>query len=110
MRKVITFFFLFGVMAFAYAGNHTIVVRGTNNLETGNTVVKPESDSLVVTPAANVSSIIIKVTDTTGSVLSMQALPANINITVGVQTPTLPTGCTLEIHDDNGLVYSEQED
>lgn len=31
-------------------------------------------------------------------------------ITVGVQTPTLPTGCTLEIHDDNGLVYSEQED
>jgi hypothetical protein len=96
-------------MAFAYATDHTVVVKGNTPIQGGNTVVKPESDSLVVTPAANVSSIIIKVTDTTGSVLSMQALPANINITVGVQTPTLPTGCILEIHDDNGVVYSEYE-
>ena len=92
---------------FAWSGNHTIVVRGTNNLEVGNSVVHVQSDSIIVKPAVEVTTISVKVTDATGEVLTEQFLPAQSNVTVNVATPSSADGYILELHDDNGLIYQE---
>ena len=110
MKKTLFLFLSFACAYFVHAGNHTIVVDGDTPKLKGNTEIKPETDSIFVKPAIDVSSIMVKVTDTTGSILSVQAVPANVNVTINVQTPALPEGCILEIHDDKGLLYSEHED
>jgi hypothetical protein len=93
---------------FAWSGNHTIVVRDTNNLEVGNSVVQIQSDSIIVKPAADVTVITVTVTDVTGEVLSEQVLPAQSDATVNVTTPSSSEGYTLELRDDTGLIYSEE--
>ncbi len=55
------------------------------------------------------SAITVTVTDVTGEVLSEQVLPAQSNATVNVTTPPPSEGYTLELRDDTGLIYSEEQ-
>jgi len=64
---------------------------------------------LVVIPTIDVTNITVTVTDVDGEVVSEQVLPANMNINITVQTPSLPGGCLFEISDNKGVVYTEFE-
>ena len=92
-----------------YADNHTVVVRGNGPTLSGNTEVSVTQDSIVVKPAVGVSAITVTVTDVTGEVLSEQVLPAQSNATVNVTTPPPSEGYTLELRDDTGLIYLEEQ-
>ena len=107
MKK--TCFVLLGILSSisVLANNQPVVVRGNGPTLKGNTEVYLESDSIIVKPTVDVTSIIITVTDALGEVLSEQVLPAQSDTTVNVATPSPFEGYKLELRDDNGIVYSE---
>ena len=111
-QKLFAFSVAVAAIFLAHAGNHTIVVRGDVPVESGKTEVSVTdscSDTLVVTPALDVTYIEVNIKDSEGEILQQEVLPATVPSTTHVNTPVLPDGCILEIRDDNGMVYSEYE-
>ena len=111
-QKLFAFSVAVAAIFLAHAGNHTIVVRGDVPVESGKTEVSVTdscSDTLVVTPALDVTYIEVTVKDAEGEVVQQNFIPATVPSTTNVNTPVLPDGCILEIRDDNGMVYSEYE-
>lgn len=109
MRKKIVLLFSLFFSASLWAGDRIISVKGGTIPEVENTEVSINSDSIVVKPATDITVITVAVTDVNGEVLSEQVLPAQSDATVHVNTPSSSDGYTLELRDDNGLIYSESE-
>lgn len=91
------------------ADERTISVRGSSPTSKGRTevFVGTTSDSLLVLPGKEMTSIAVTVKSTTGTTISQNIVPANTNTDVSVELPNLPEGVLLEIRDNNGLVYQE---
>ncbi|MBO5629267.1 MAG: hypothetical protein J5965_09375 [Aeriscardovia sp.] len=105
-RKLLIVFVLLSILA-VQAREYSIVIKSSGTTVKGNTEVSLGPDSIVVKPATDITVITVAVTDVNGEVLSEQVLPAQSDATVHVNTPSSSDGYTLELRDDNGLIYSE---
>lgn len=109
MRKRFYLLFCLLLSVSTWADNRVIDIKGETIPKTGNTEVSINSDGIVVSPAIGVTVIKVLVADVMGKVLSEQVLPAQSNVTVSISTPPVKEGYTLELYDDNGLIYSESD-
>lgn len=107
-RKLLIVSVLLSILV-VQARDYSIVIKSSGTTVKGNTEVSLAPDSIVVKPATNIAAITVTVTDVTGEVLSEQVLPAQSNATVNVTTPPSSEGYTLELRDDTGLIYLEEQ-
>lgn len=111
MKKIFSVCLLVSSILLSQAGERTIVIRQNPLLNAGKTKVTTheggDSDSLVVEPGANATAICVHVKDAVGQVLSQHVLPAQTETTIVVETPTPTEGGSIEISDDEGVVYEE---
>ena len=114
MKKIILTTAVIMIALLAQAREITIVVTGTNTPNTGNTEVTTKgtcfSDTIEVTPGRNVENIYITLRDGEGHVQEHYCVPAGWEDLLRVIAPTLPNNYSLEIRDDQGVVYREEED
>ena len=109
MKKALLFFMSLSFIGIVYAGNHTVVVKGTTPIEDGNTEVLVQQDSIIVTPNVDATTIVVELVDNEGEIVSQQVVPASVNSVVNVNTTNSPSGCILKIRDDDGVVFEEQQ-
>ena len=98
---------------FAQAKNHTIVVRTDAMHAKGNTEVKVDptgnGEVLTITPAIDVTTITVTIKDEYGEIVAEDDVPATTEGVYEVTTPETSEGSTIEVSDDNGVVYSDFE-
>ena len=96
---------------FVQAKENTIVINTHSELSKGNTEVKvedsPTGDVITITPAEESTTITITVKNEYGEVISENDIPATTDGVYEVTTPENNEGGTIEVSDDNGLVYSD---
>ena len=113
MKKKVLFIAAVLMAMFAQAKNHTIVVRTDAMHAKGNTEVKVDptgnGDVLTITPAIDVTTITVTVKDENGEVIAEDDVPATTEGVYEVTTPETTEGGTIEVSDDNGVVYSDFE-
>lgn len=93
----------------AQAKDITIVIRGVTPISGDHTEVSWQgvgTDSLIVSPAINATSIYLSLKDLQGNVHQQCCLSAANYDILNFDPSTLPTGYMLEIADDRGFVFS----
>jgi hypothetical protein len=92
----------------------TVVLRGIKPNNPGHTEVTTKgtnfSDTLTVVPGKDVENIYITLRDGEGHVQEHYCVPAGWEDLLRVITPSFPDSYSLEIRDDQGVVYTEEED
>lgn len=92
-----------------------IVVHIKGTLQTGNGHTEVTNipsvfvDTLTVVPGVNTDTITVRLCDMRGEVLESHSVPATFNDHVFVMSPTLPDGCYIEVRDDKGVIYTQQQ-
>ncbi len=111
MKKISILIASFLIAQSTWAGNHVIVIKGEPYSTKGHTEVKvddsPTGDVITITPAEESTTITITVKDEYGEVISENDIPATAEGVYEVTTPENNEGGTIEVSDDNGLVYSD---
>ena len=114
MKKKVFIISALLVSLFAQAKDITVVIRGFKPSNSGDTEVTTKgtcfSDTIEVTPGRNVENIYITLRDGEGHVQEHYCVPAGWEDLLRVIAPTLPNNYSLEIRDDQGVVYREEED
>lgn len=97
----------------AQAKDYVFVIKGYTPTNTGKTIVREENgsvtDTLVVTPARDTEFIYVTLKDASGNVIESYWSAARFDDCFTIISPTLPTGYILEVRDDKGMVYREEE-
>ena len=113
MKKTIFVIATLLAVMLTQAKDHKIVVKGDSIILKGNTEVfvdnTGDSDSIIITPAQDVSDIYVTVKNVYGDVLNQCVMPADLTNEVELNTPNLPEGCIIEIEDNSGVVYTDIE-
>lgn len=113
MKKKVLFIAAVLMAMFAQAKNHTIVVRTDAMHAKGNTEVKVDptgnGEVLTITPAIDVTTITVTIKDEYGEIVAEDDVPATTEGVYEVTTPETSEGSTIEVSDDNGVVYSETD-
>ncbi len=113
MKKKVLFIAAVLMAMFAQAKNHTIVVRTDAMHAKGNTEVKVDptgnGEVLTITPAIDVTTITVTIKDEYGEIVAEDDVPATTEGVYEVTTPETSEGSTIEVSDDNGVVYSDFE-
>jgi len=111
MKKQILFVSAILTAVFVQAKENTIVINTHSELSKGKTEVKvedsPTGDVITITPAEESTTITITVKNEYGEVISENDIPATTDGVYEVTTPENNEGGTIEVSDDNGLVYSD---
>lgn len=113
MKKVLFIIAAMFITQLAQAKDYVIVVKGTDIRVLGKTVVGAEKDSgidtLIISPAKDVESIYINLRDNNGNIVESYCSSANYEDSFTILSSCLPNGYVLEIRDDKGMVYREEE-
>ena len=111
MKKAFIFLASFLVAQLTWAGNHVIVIHGECKGSVQNTEVKVDptgnGEVLTITPAIDVTTITVTIKDENGEVIAEDDVPATTEGVYEVTTPETSEGSTIEVSDDNGVVYSD---
>ena len=111
MKKIPILFVSVLFAQLIWAGNHVIVIKAEPKLPKGSTEIKvdetPTGDVITITPSDETSTITITVKDEYGDVIAENDVPATTDGVYEVTTPENNEGGTIEVSDDNGLVYSD---
>lgn len=95
------------------AKNHTIVINGYHPTPKGHTEVAVDptgnGDIITITPAIDVTTITVTIKDEYGEIVAEDDVPATTEGVYEVTTPETSEGSTIEVSDDNGVVYSDFE-
>ena len=92
----------------AMGKEYTITIKTNNGNPIGHTEVTISgSDTLLVTPATTVNSIMVSLKDAAGNVIEEHTAPAQAHSTLTLIAPELPSGYFLEVRDSRGVVYQE---
>lgn len=91
---------------FVSAG-HTIVIKSGDNFGHGKTEVDATNDTISVIPGVNATFIDVSVKDSLGNTISQNVIPTNLRSVFTFTLPDLTEGSSLEISDDQGVVYTE---
>ncbi|MBR1415152.1 MAG: hypothetical protein IJ570_04740 [Prevotella sp.] len=109
MKKSVMIVAAFFVAMFVQAGNRTIVIRGNHVGVTHKTEVTSVIDTLTIRPAKDVEAIYVTLRDANDNIIEYHSSPACFDDCFTIITPSLPDGYVLEILDDKGTVYREEE-
>ena len=113
MKKTVLFIAAVLTAMLVQAKNHTIVINGHTPKTKGNTEVAVDptgnGDIITITPAIDVTTITVTVKDENGEVVAEGDVPATTEGVYEVTTPETSEGGTIEVSDDNGVVYSDFE-
>ncbi|MBO4810944.1 MAG: hypothetical protein J5552_05185 [Prevotella sp.] len=88
---------------------HVVIKGSSTHIPIGGTIVTATIDTLSVFPGVGVDTITVALCDMRGEVLESHSVPANFNDHVFVISPTLPDGCYIEVRDDKGVIYTQEE-
>ena len=99
---------LFAAM-FVQAKNRTVVIKGAPVSFPNKTEVASAVDTLTISPSREATTIYVILKDVDENVLEVYSSPAQWDDCFCIITPTLPTGYILEVRDDKGTVYREEE-
>ena len=106
---LVAFSLLLAQFQFMQADDKVIIVRGTEPRPGNHSEVHIHgdgvSDTLNVIPSTNVTSIHVTLKDNVGTILDYRSLPAGVDHKVTMETPS--EGYSLEISDNQGLIYAE---
>lgn len=109
MKKLLFLALLFLTQT-GHSKDYTLVVRGNGHQSKGYTEVGVEpgtiSDTLVATPGAGVTYLVATIRDAQHHVLQQHFLPAIDGASTSIVFPE-QENATLEISDDNEVVYEE---
>ncbi len=92
---------------FSFAKNVTVVIRGSQPVHTGSTVVAREADTLSVTPSVHATTICVRLKDAHGAIAQQYVVSATSDDLLNIVVPALPQGSLLEVRDDREYVYLE---
>lgn len=107
MKKFLLLFFSLMVVTLTLSSNYKVVIKATQETPKGHTEVTPYSpDSVVVVPGIGVTDIYINIKDNLGTTHSQYSLPANVDMEIELQTPNNSEGCSVEIEDNKGKVFT----
>ena len=113
MKKTIFVIVTLLAVMMTQAKERTIKVNGHPTNIKGNTEVfvdnTGDSDSIIITPAQDVSDICVTVKSVYGAVINQCVMPADQTNEVEINTPDLPEGCIIEVEDNSGVVYTDIE-
>ena len=113
MKKTSIFLVSLFVAQLVWAGNHVIVIKGgTPSTNTATEVAVDQSadgNIITITPAIDVTTITVTVRGESGEVIAEGDVSATAEGVYDVTTPETTEGGTIEVSDDNGVVYSEFE-
>ena len=97
------------VVMFVQAKNRTVVIKGNPVGLTHKTEVTSVVDTLTISPAKDVEAIYVTLRDANDNIIEYHSSPACFDDCFTIITPSLPDGYVLEIRDDKGTVYREEE-
>ncbi|MBQ8097276.1 MAG: hypothetical protein IJ243_09385 [Prevotella sp.] len=113
MKKEILMIAALFMTLHAQAKDYVIVIRGDNAGQSPRTEVyskdHPQTDTLSVVPASNVTSIYVTIKDVEGNTIESHYSPAQCNDHFSIITPVLPNGYILEVSDERGVVFARYE-
>lgn len=113
MKKTIFVIVTLLAVMMTQAKERTIKVNGHPTNIKGNTEVfvdnTGDSDSIIITPAQDVSDICVTVKSVYGDVINQCVMPADQTNEVEINTPDLPEGCIIEVEDNSGVIYTDIE-
>lgn len=113
MKKTIFVIVTLLAVMMTQAKERTIKVNGHPTNIKGNTEVFVDntgySDSIIITPAQDVSDICVTVKSVYGDVINQCVMPASLTNEVEINTPDLPEGCIIEVEDNSGVIYTDIE-
>lgn len=111
MKKKILFTAAVLTAMLVQAKDHTIVVRTDHVTPKGHTEVAVDptgnGDIITITPAIDVTTITVTIKDEYGEIVAEGDVPATTEGVYEVTTPETSEGSTIEVSDDNGVVYSD---
>lgn len=109
MKKSLMIIAALFVVMFVQAKNRTVVIKGNPVGLTHKTEVTSVVDTLTISPSREATTIYVILKDVDEKVLEVYTSPAQWDDCFYIITPTLPTGYILEVRDDKGMVYREEE-